>query len=315
MIVMMEEKMTKISIVMPVYREKEIFVRQAIESILKQTISDFEYIIILDDPANEKLMQVVNEYKTKDDRIKFYVNEKNLGCPLTKNKGISLCNTEYVAIMDADDISCPERLERQLKSIQLENVDFLSGYVSVINEEGNVVYNMDNLPIQHKDIVKKMRVNNCMPHPAWFFRRSSYMALGGYANIQGCEDYDLLIRAIKSGFKLGNCNCVVLKYRLSSQSISRNNLFKQYLMMRYIQDKYFYHKLSVDSYEQYELQKFTEKKAVNYAKAAQAFEQALAYKNQKQYVYMLKKCFQILISKEYVEKIMRYVFEMCCIGK
>lgn len=309
MIIMMEEKMTKISIVMPVYREKEIFVRQAIESILKQTLLDFEYIIILDDPENEKLMQVINEYTMKDDRIKFYVNETNMGCPLTKNKGIHLCETEYIAIMDADDISCPERLERQLKSIQSENADFLSGYVSVINEEGNIIYNMDNLPLHHKDIVKKMRVNNCMPHPAWLFKRSSYMALGGYADMQGCEDYDLLIRAIRSGYKLGNCDHIVLKYRLSGQSISRNNLFKQYLMMRYIQDKYFYHKLSFDSYEQYEKVKFTEKKAVNYAKAAQAFEQALIYKNQNRYFLMLKECCEILVSKAYVEKIMRYIFE------
>lgn len=106
---------------------------------------------------------------------------------------------------------------------------------------------MDNLPVTHKDIVRKMRVNNCMPHPAWLFKKSAYIALNGYADIQGCEDYDLLLRAIDSGYQLGNCNHIILKYRLSRQSISRDNLYKQYLMMRYIQDKYFYHKLSCDS--------------------------------------------------------------------
>lgn len=120
-------------------------------------------------------------------------------------------------------------------------VDFLSGYVEVIDENDAVLYNMDNLPVTHKDIVRKMRVNNCMPHPAWLFKKSAYIALNGYADIQGCEDYDLLLRAIDSGYQLGNCNQIILKYRLSRQSISRDNLYKQYLMMRYIQDKYFYH--------------------------------------------------------------------------
>lgn len=303
-------KMTKVSVVMPVYREKEIFVRQAIESILNQTCTDFEYIIILDDPMNDNLMQVINEYKAKDDRISFYINDKNMGCPLTKHKGICMAVTEYVAIMDADDISYPERLERQLEWIQTKKVDFLSGYVSVINDEGNIVYNMDNLPVKHADIVKKMRVNNCMPHPCWFLKKSAYMVLGGYADIQGCEDYDLLIRAMQAGYKLGNCDQIILKYRLSNQSISRNNLFKQYLMMCYLQDQYFYHKLSFASYEQYEASRFTEKKAESYAKAAQAFEQALIYKNQHRYIAMLRKCFQILISVEYVEKIVRYLLEM-----
>ena len=75
----------------------------------------------------------------------------------------------------------------------------------------------------------------------------SYTHLDVYkrqADLQGCEDYDLLLRAIDSGYQLGNCNQIILKYRLSRQSISRDNLYKQYLMMRYIQDKYFYHKLS-----------------------------------------------------------------------
>ena len=299
--------MTKISVVMPVYREKEIFVRQAIESVLNQTFSEFDYIIILDDPSNKHLIQVVDEYKTKDKRITFYINERNLGCPLTKDKGIRLCTTEYVAIMDADDISCPERLEKQLERMQRERIDFLSGYVSVIDEDGNVLYNMDNLPVYHTDIKKKMRVNNCMPHPAWFFRRDSYLKLNGYDDIQGCEDYDLLLRAIESGQILGNCDQIVLKYRLSNQSISRNNLYKQYFMMRYIQDCYFYHKFSVNSFEEYESKKFTEKAARNYTKAAQAFEEALMYRKEKRYFHMFQKCFQILISKEYVLKIVRYI--------
>ena len=299
--------MTKVSVIMPVYREKEGFVRQAIESILNQTLTDFQYIIILDDPDNDELKQVIHEYCKNDSRIHFIVNDRNMGCPLTKNKGILLSTTEYVAIMDADDVSYPDRLETQLKRMEKDEVDFLAGYVEVIDEEDKVLYRMDNLPVKHEDVVKKMRVNNCMPHPAWMLKKRSYLALDGYADIQGCEDYDLLLRAMNAGYKLGNCDRIILKYRLSQQSISRDNLYRQYLMMRYIQDKYFYHKLPYNSYQEYENRKYTPEKAKRYAKAADAFQRALICKKRKQFAGVLINTAEIFISREYIEKIVRYL--------
>ena len=299
--------MTKVSVIMPVYREKEGFVRQAIESILNQTLTDFQYIIILDDPDNDELKQVIHEYCKNDSRIHFIVNDRNMGCPLTKNKGILLSTTEYVAIMDADDVSYPDRLETQLKRMEKDEVDFLAGYVEVIDEEDTVLYRMDNLPVKHEDVVKKMRVNNCMPHPAWMLKKRSYLALDGYADIQGCEDYDLLLRAMNAGYKLGNCDRIILKYRLSQQSISRDNLYRQYLMMRYIQDKYFYHKLPYNSYQEYENRKYTPEKAKRYAKAADAFQRALICKKRKQFAGELINTAEIFISREYIEKIVRYL--------
>ena len=299
--------MTKVSVIMPVYREKEGFVRQAIESILNQTLTDFQYIIILDDPDNDELKQVIHEYCKNDSRIHFIVNDRNMGCPLTKNKGILLSTTEYVAIMDADDVSYPDRLETQLKRMEKDEVDFLAGYVEVIDEEDTVLYRMDNLPGKHEDVVKKMRVNNCMPHPAWMLKKRSYLALDGYADIQGCEDYDLLLRAMNAGYKLGNCDRIILKYRLSQQSISRDNLYRQYLMMRYIQDKYFYHKLPYNSYQEYENRKYTPEKAKRYAKAADAFQRALICKKRKQFAGVLINTAEIFISREYIEKIVRYL--------
>ncbi len=299
--------MTKVSVIMPVYREKEGFVRQAIESILNQTLTDFQYIIILDDPDNDELKQVIHEYCKNDSRIHFIVNDRNMGCPLTKNKGILLSTTEYVAIMDADDVSYPDRLETQLKRMEKDEVDFLAGYVEVIDEEDTVLYRMDNLPVKHEDVVKKMRVNNCMPHPAWMLKKRSYLALDGYADIQGCEDYDLLLRAMNAGYKLGNCDRIILKYRLSQQSISRDNLYRQYLMMRYIQDKYFYHKLPYNSYQEYENRKYTPEKAKRYAKAADAFQRALICKKRKQFAGVLINTAEIFISREYIEKIVRYL--------
>lgn len=302
--------MEKITVVMPAYREKKEQISQAIESILKQTYSDFKYIIVLDDPNNEELKALLQQYAEQDKRITLIVNEVNGGCPYSKDKGIRLADTEYVAIMDGDDIAEPIRLEKQLKKMETEQVDIIAAKVAVIDESGKELYKMDNLPLEHEQIAKKMRVNNCMPHPTWFLKKKVYLALNGYADIQGCEDYDFLIRAILAGYRMGMVDEILLKYRLSTQSISRNNLYKQYLMMRYLQDKYYYHKWSYDKYNDFEKAHYTEKKAKKYAKSSVYFEKALSEKSNRKYVGMLKNLMAtVLTSKEYTWKLVKYVMQ------
>lgn len=302
--------MKKITVVMPAYREKKEQICQAIESILNQTYRNFEYIIVLDDPQNEELKTLIQEYADNDARISLFVNEKNGGCPYSKDRGIRLAETEYVAIMDGDDIARAFRLEKQLQKMELEKLDIIAGYVAVIDEAGNELYKMDNLPLTHEKIVRKMRINNCMPHPTWFLRREVYLKLDGYSDIQGCEDYDFLIRAINAGYKLGIVDEILLDYRMSTHSISRNNLYKQYLMMRYLQDKYFKHQLLYSDYEEYEEAKYTDKRAEKYTRAAMNFERAIACKTKKKYINMVWYLLLSMInSKEYAMKIFRYLLQ------
>lgn len=301
---------TQITVVMPAYREKKEQICQAIESILNQTYRDFEYIIVLDDPQNKELETLIRAYAEQDARISLYINEKNSGCPYSKDRGVRLADTKYVAIMDSDDIAKPYRLEKQLSKMESEKLDIIAGYVTVIDEEGRELYKMDNLPTTHEKIAKKMRVNNCMPHPTWFLRKEAYLELGGYSNIQGCEDYEFLLRAMKAGYRFGIVDEIVLDYRLSTHSISRNNLYKQYLMMKYLQDKYFIHKLKYSCYEEYEEAKFTEKRAEKYAKASALFETAIVCKTQKRYISMLWYVLRaICSSNEYAMKICRYLLQ------
>jgi hypothetical protein len=298
----------KITVVMPAYHEDEFQIRQAIESILNQTFGDFCYIIVLDDPDNKKLINIIEEYAERDKRIEFYINDENLGCPYSKNRGVKLSNTEYIAIMDADDISRPNRLEIQLNKLEKENLDIVAGYVRVINNSGEPLYNMDNLPLTHDMIVKKMKVNNCMPHPTWLVKKKVYTELEGYADMQGCEDYDFLIRAIQNGFKLGMIDQIVLDYRLSSSSVSRNGLYKQYLMMQYIQDKYYTHKHNYRDYDDIYKKKYSDKRAQKYAKASMLFERAVEKKCKHEYLNMALLLMAVLFSsRDYCLKVLRYV--------
>lgn len=95
----------KISVVMPAYRESPEQIKLAIESILCQTYRDFQYIIILDDQENKEMETLLRSYAKKDARISLYINEKNSGCPFSKDRGIRIADTEYVAIMDSDDVA------------------------------------------------------------------------------------------------------------------------------------------------------------------------------------------------------------------
>lgn len=104
--------MPKVSVLMPVYKTDEKYLRGAIESVLRQTFSDFEFLI-LDDAPEDSREDIVKSYKDK--RIKYIKNETNLGITPSRNKLIELAKGEYLAVMDHDDVSLPERFAKQIK--------------------------------------------------------------------------------------------------------------------------------------------------------------------------------------------------------
>ena len=103
--------MTKISVLMPVYNTPENYLREAVESILAQTCADFEFLILNDASTDDNVEKVINSYDDK--RIRYWQNDRNLGISLSRNKLIGLSRGEYLAVFDHDDVSLPERLEKQ----------------------------------------------------------------------------------------------------------------------------------------------------------------------------------------------------------
>lgn len=103
--------MVRVSVLMPVYRTNEEYLREAISSILAQTYSDFEFLILDDCPEDDREL-IVKSYK--DRRIKYLRNETNMGISESRNKLVDMARGEYLAVMDHDDVSLPERLEKQV---------------------------------------------------------------------------------------------------------------------------------------------------------------------------------------------------------
>lgn len=303
-----------ISVIMSTYKEDERLLRESIESILNQTYKDFEYIIILDYPDNDVHKSVIEEYALKDDRIHFYVNEKNMGLTDSLNRGLSLCHGEYIARMDADDISLPDRLERQMKYLEKNHYDLIGGITEMINENGSLLYSIKSVPADPKKIDKALRYSQCIAHPTWLGRKEVFEKNAGYRHMPLCEDYDFTLRAVLNGFVISNLNEPVLKYRMTSNSISRSNLFEQYLYMSYITNEYKNNRIaSVDKAYAYVQQHLNEKDSNKYLKANVIFNRMLQEMSDKQILSFIKDGFCLLFSsKYYLNKIFRFIMLSIC---
>ena len=137
--------MCLVSVLMSTYNESELELRLAIESILNQTYRNIEFIIVSDNPQNTMLQNIINEYQKKDRRIKVILNNENLGLPRSLNKGIEQARGKYIARMDADDISLPNRIEEEMDFMLINNLDMVAA----------LQINIDAVSYTHLDVYKR----------------------------------------------------------------------------------------------------------------------------------------------------------------
>ncbi|MCM3630342.1 glycosyltransferase [Paenibacillus glycanilyticus] len=223
--------MPKITVLMPVYNAEK-YLREAIDSILSQTFSDFE-LLIINDGSTDNSETLIRSYSDK--RIRLINNDRNMKLVPTLNKGINLAKGEYIARMDSDDISHPHRLETQLKFME-EHQD-----VVVCGTKMKV---MNRLLYRYHTIVEPRRISNClcvyncMVHPSImlrtnFFRENNITFDNDYLH---AEDYELFQRISREN-KVANINKALLYYRLSPSGISRVYKVEQQLMVNRISSK------------------------------------------------------------------------------
>ena len=301
--------MCLVSIIMSTYKEEEIFLRQAIESILNQSYKDFEYIIILDNPDNNLHIRIIKEYANLDKRIKFYVNEKNMGLTASLNKGLGLAKGKYICRMDDDDISINKRIENQNRYLEENNYDLIGGISQMIDENGKSIYSIKKVPTNMDKIKKALRYNQIISHPTWFGKKEVFEKLNGYRNMPLCEDYDFTLRAVLNGYKISNIDETVLKYRMTSSSISRSNLYEQYLFARFITKKYSKNKIAdIKEAKQYVNNHNDDRKAKRYLKANARFNIALKDIEEKRYFkFIIDGILLTFTSFNYLDKIYRFV--------
>lgn len=249
-----------ISVVMSVYNEELKWIDESVSSILNQTYSNLEFIIVIDNPRlDAERKAYLEEVSQKDERVCLIYNKFNKGLALSLNVGIAVANGEYIARMDADDISEPDRLEKELIYIQ-SGYDMVSTDRIIINESSEVVGHPNKLTADPNIYMPYMTL---IVHPAVLMKTSVVRKLDGYRNFPRSQDYDLWLRMVSGGYRIGILNEPLLKYRIRTNSLTNNNRLQQYYINVYQKRLYRERKKSGhDSFSEEHLAKYLEKKKI-----------------------------------------------------
>lgn len=209
-----------ISVLMPVYNSQAT-VAPAIESILRQTYEDFELIVINDGSTDSSQTEIAKF--AHDPRVNI-ISQQNVGLVQALNTGLEYCSGEFIARMDSDDISLPNRFELQINFFrQNRSIDVLSG--SYIAFDGALPTNQTSRLVVHPsepEVIHWMLKYYCViAHPAVMFRRSVVLSGHKYNDVPA-EDLDLW-RQISNGHNISNLDDILLYYRTGTESLSKKN--------------------------------------------------------------------------------------------
>lgn len=225
----MKKNFPPYSVLMSVYyKENPLWLKQAIDSMLNQTVICNEFIIVEDGPLTKELEKVISSYQKQHPKIfKIIKIKKNGGLGPALKLGIENCKNEYIARMDSDDYSVANRIEEQLK-IFMDKPEYSIIGTNVIE----FIDNIDNcissviLPENHEDIVKFSKKRNPFRHPSIIFKKSAVMKAGNYREYYLCEDYDLWNRMIRSEAKCYNIQENYVYMRISEDFYKRRGGIK-----------------------------------------------------------------------------------------
>jgi len=227
----------KISVMMTVYNAEK-YIREAIESILNQTFSDFEFII-LDDHSTDNSYEIINEYAKRDNRILVLSNEKNLGIAESRTKCIKYAKGKYIAIADADDISVPTRFEKQLKYLEKhKECGVVGSFIQLFDSEtgkiiGSRKYYEDDVRIR-----KRIFIYSPIAQPASMIRKEVFDYIGFYnPEYPPVEDLDIWFR-LGTKYKFANIQEVLLNYRVHQNSATIKNMHRIKILTLQIRQKY-----------------------------------------------------------------------------
>ncbi len=206
-----------ISIITPNYNCGK-FIAQTIQSAINQTFTDWEMIIV-DDCSSDDSLQIAKEYAQKDNRIKVFENEKNLGAALTRNRAIEISKGEYLAFLDSDDIWHADKLEKQLKFMQENDCDFAFSEYIEINEQNEELHRKIKVC---KTLTYNKMLRHCWPGCLTVIYKQDLNNKIYIPDVKKNNDHALFLKVLKQCKKAMGQNEVLAKYRIRKGSISRN---------------------------------------------------------------------------------------------
>ncbi len=203
-----------ISVIMPAFNA-ESTLPEAIESVLSQTFSSFE-LLVIDDGSSDGTCNMARCYAQSDDRVRVLVNEVNVGISKSRNLALKAARGEFIACLDSDDVAEPSRLALQVAFLtEHPEVVLVGSDLVIINEQSQIV-GFRTYPHNDASLRRALPRRNPFAQPASMFRAAVVQQLGGYReDLAVCEDYDLFFRMAEKG-EVANLDQPLTRYRVST---------------------------------------------------------------------------------------------------
>lgn len=231
--------MEKFSVLMSVYyKEKPEFFNLALESILSlQSLPPDEFVLVCDGDLTPGLEDVIKKYESLYPQILKVYRKENGGLGKALNFGLPKCNFSLVARADSDDICATDRFEKQVKYMEEHpEVGIISSYIDEFEENWKSPSHVKTLPLTHEELYQMAKFRNPLNHMSVMMRKDDVLRIGSYRHIPYIEDYELWVRAMINGIKLGNVGEVLVHARIGNGMVQRRGT-KQYIKSWHIMNK------------------------------------------------------------------------------
>ena len=205
---------------------------EAMNSIFRQTLSPYEIILAVDGPISNNMESVVGNFENNP-IVRIVRSDVNIGRGAIKHRAILTTTTEFIAIMDADDISIDCRFELQVNAFIDSEIDLVGGYVSEFNNSIDGLKRQRKVPLKHEEIIKQGKWIQPYNHVTIMFNKSMYIKSGGYGKLYMVEDYDLFFHMAMNGAIFCNIPKTLVYVRTTNDQYLRRHGIK------YFQEEFF----------------------------------------------------------------------------
>ena len=212
---------------MSVYcKEKPAYFDLSLESILiNQTLPPDEFVLVCDGELTPELESVIGKYQTKFPDVLTVYRKENGGLGKALNFGLPKCSYPLVARADSDDVCAPQRFEKQVKYMEDHpDVSVISSYIDEFDEDWRKPMQVKTLPLSHDELYEWAKFRNPLNHMAVMMKRDEILGIGSYHHVPYSEDYELWVRVLINGMKIGNVGEVLVHARTGNGMVKRRGV-------------------------------------------------------------------------------------------
>lgn len=221
--------MRKYSVLMTVFKEDNpLFVKASIDSMLNQTIPTDDFVIVFDGELTDDLINLIDDYQNKYSSVFNIIHlTNNVGLGSALHDGLIYCKNELVARMDDDDVSRPDRCEKEIIAFENdENLDICGSYVSEFDVDPLTPIRIKTVPLTHEEIVKFSKRRNPFNHSSVMFKKTSIINVGNYSSMRTNQDVELWVRCLNSGLHGINIDSPLVDFRFDAKTYKRRKQWK-----------------------------------------------------------------------------------------